>query len=212
MGKPPASPGHEDWLNWLPLPAVIVAADGSAATMNSAWATLLGTTGGRWLDAVEPPLRPALRARLRLAVATGETGSADCWVTGTGESKRGRLSRWWWHPVPPHNLVVCVGMIEDGQAAAPLTAPGDARGPADRGFAGPSPGVSISAEVAMAAVRRIFEAGLALESAAGLLEQPLAGPVLRALADLDQLVNQIRSMVFEPRPRAAAVPPAQGGY
>jgi hypothetical protein len=64
----------------------------------------------------------------------------------------------------------------------------------------------------MAAVRRIFEAGLALESAAGLLEQPLASPVLRALADLDQLVNQIRSMVFEPRPRAAAVPPAQGGY
>jgi hypothetical protein len=212
MGKPPASPGHEGWLNWLPLPAVILAADGSAATMNAAWATLLGSAGDRWLDAVEPPFRPALRARLRLAVATGATGSADCWVAGPGESKWGKLSHWWWHPVPPHNLVVCVGMINNGHAGPPLAAAGDVPGPPARGFAGPAPGASISAEVAMAAVHRIFEAGLALESAAGLLEQPLAGPVLRALADLDQLVNQIRSMAFESRPRPAAVPPAQDGY
>ncbi|HYA50454.1 MAG TPA: hypothetical protein VEG33_04730, partial [Streptosporangiaceae bacterium] len=54
----------------------------------------------------------------------------------------------------------------------------------------------ISAELAMAVVHRIFEAGLALQSAASLLPGPAATLVLRVLDDLDQLVRDIRNAAF----------------
>jgi PAS domain-containing protein len=115
MGRPFASPEQETWLGLIPLPAFILAADGPPVAANPAWATMLASDGDRWLDVVEPPFRPALEARLRLAVATGEPGSADCQVTGP---RGGRWSRWWWGPVPPQSLIVCVGVIDDGQASA----------------------------------------------------------------------------------------------
>ena len=58
----------------------------------------------------------------------------------------------------------------------------------------------------MAVVNRIFEAGLALQSAASLLEGPMATVILRALDDLDRLVRQIRSAVLEPRGRSTDPP------
>jgi hypothetical protein len=70
-----------------------------------------------------------------------------------------------------------------------------------------APGISISAGLAMAVIQRIFEAGLALESAASLLDGPLATVVLRALDGLDQAVHDIRSAVFAPRSRPVTSPP-----
>jgi hypothetical protein len=84
MAEPPASPGLESWLGWLPIPVLVLAADGSAIAANAAWATVapVATGGEGWLEAVEPAFRPALGARLRLAAAAGQPGSADCRVTG----------------------------------------------------------------------------------------------------------------------------------
>jgi hypothetical protein len=115
MGEASVPPGQASWLGWVPLPALMLAADGSAVAVNPAWAAVLpvAADGDGWIEAVERPFRPALWARLRLAVAAGEPGSADCRVTGPDG---GRWSRWWWHPVPPQNLVVCVGVIGDGRA------------------------------------------------------------------------------------------------
>ena len=203
MGGSPASPGQETWLGWLPLPALVLAADGSAVAVNPAWATMLASDGDRWLDVVEPPFRRALRARLRLAVAAGEPGSADCRLASP---RPGRWSRWWWHPVPPRNLVVCVGVIEDGRGAAPPPVRSDTADPPAQARAPAPVSVSISTDRALAVIGRIFAAGLALESAASLLQEPLASVVLHAIDDLDQLVNQIRSMVFEPPARPAAPP------
>jgi len=206
MGEASVPPGQASWLGWVPLPALMLAADGSAVAVNPAWATVLpvAADGDGWIEAVERPFRPALWARLRLAVAAGQPGSADCRVTGPNG---GRWSRWWWHPAPPQNLVVCVGLIGDGRAGAI----GDGRaGSAPPGTVdiadqpaqvrpGAVPDVSLTPDLATAVVNRIFEAGLALESAASLLEAPMATVILRALDDLDQLVRQIRRAALEPR-------------
>jgi len=204
MSGPPTPPGQQTWVNWLPLPALILAADGSAVAANPAWASALAADGDRWLDAVEPPFRRVLEARLRLAVAASEPGRADCQVTGPRGSQ---WSRWWWHPVPPQNLVVCVDVIGDGQASAALPARSNTPDPPARAGGQDACGTRISADLATAAIGRIFEAGLALESAASLLEGPLASLAQHALEDLDQLVHHIRSAVFRQQTNSAPPPP-----
>jgi hypothetical protein len=185
MGEPSAPPGQETWLSWLPLPSLILAADGSAVAANPTWATALGP-GDRWLDAVEQPFRAALGERLRLAAAAREPGRADCWVTGPGG---GRWSRWWWHPVPPRNLLVCVGVIGDGQAAVSE--------------------VSISTDLATHVTDQILAAGVALESAASMLDGPMAAMILRVLDDLERLIGQIHSAVIQQAPSVSPPSPEE---
>jgi len=186
MGEPSAPPGRETWLGWLPLPALILAADGSAAALNPMWATVLGSGGDRWLDVVEQPFRAALGERLRLAAAAREPGIADCWVTGPG---RGRWSRWWWHPIPPRNLLVCVGVIGDGQDSVPE--------------------VSISTDLATTVADQILAAGLALEPAASMLDGPMAAMILRVLDDLERLLEQIHGAAIQQQLPSASPPSAE---
>jgi hypothetical protein len=208
MAEPPASPGLASWLGWLPIPVLVLAADGSAIAANAAWATLspVATDGEGWLETVEPAFRPALGARLRLAAAAGQPGSADCRVTGPGG---GHWSRWWWQPIPPGGLVVCVAVMDDGRARVPLPARDDPPDPPAQAHPRAAPHTGISADVAMAIIHRIFEAGLALESAAGLLDGPMVTLVLRALDDLDQLVHDIRNAVLNARTRPMTSPPQE---
>jgi hypothetical protein len=186
MGEPSASPEQATWLGWLPLPALILAGDGSAVAVNPAWATVLASDGDRWLEVIEPPFRSALGARLRLAAAAGEPGSADCRVTGPRGS---RWSRWWWHPVPPRNLLVCVGVIGDGQAAVSE--------------------VSISTDLATHVTDQILAAGVALESAASMLDGPMAAMILRVLDDLERLIGQIHSAVIQQAPSVSPPSPEE---
>ena len=208
MGQPPVSPGLAAWLGWLPIPALVLDADGSAVAANAQWATVSpGPADGQgWLEAAEPAFRTALGARLRLAAAAGEPGSADCPVTGPGG---GRWSRWWWQPIPPGGLVVCVAVLDDGQARVQLPARDETGDPPAR--AGPPAAWhgAISAEVAMAVVHRVFQAGLALESAASLLDGPMVTVLLRVLDDLDQLVHDIRNAVLKLRTRPMTPPPQE---
>jgi hypothetical protein len=206
MGEPSASPGQATWLGWLPIPALILASDGSTVAVNPAWATVLpeASDGGRWLEAVEPPFRSALQARLRLAAAAGEHGHADFRVTGPHGS---RWSRWWWHPAPPQSLVVCVAVIDDGPAGASPPVHADTPDLPAHAPARAAPHLKISTDHATAAIHRIFAAGLALQSAASLLDGPPALLVRHALDDLDQLVHHIRSAVFEQRTHPVTPPP-----
>jgi hypothetical protein len=98
-------------------------------------------------------------------------------------------------------------VINDAQASAAPPVRGDNPDPPVRVPAPAIPGISIGADLAMAVIQRIFEGGLALESAASLLDGPLATAVLRALDGLDQLVHDIRSAVFAPRSRPVTSPP-----
>jgi hypothetical protein len=207
MVEPRTSAEHETWLGWIPLPAIVLAADGSAFAVNSAWASVLGTDGGRWLDVVEPRLRPGLLARLRQAAAAGEPGSADCPVTSPGGLQ---WSRWWWRPVPPQNLVVCVGVIGHGRVDGVPPMHADLRDPPAPAAAPADHGISIGPDVAMAAINRIFEAGLALESAASLLDGPLEGLAQHAITDLDELISRVRHAIFRQRAHLVDQPPGQG--
>jgi hypothetical protein len=206
MGDPLAPPPQATWLNWIPIPARILASDGSTVAVNEPWASVLPAVseGAEWLDVVELPLRTTLWARLRLAVAAGEPGTADCQVTGPHGS---RWSRWWWHPAPPQNLVVCVAVIEDDRITMAPPQPGDAGNPPARAPLPADPNFHLSADLAAGAVHRVFEAGLALQSAVGLLDGPLAALAHRALDDLDQLIGHIRSAAFEQQTRPATPPP-----
>ncbi|MGE5287172.1 MAG: hypothetical protein ACM3ML_08230 [Micromonosporaceae bacterium] len=205
MGELSASAGQVTWLDWLPIPALILSSEGSAVAANQAWDALLpgASDADRWLEAVEPPFRTALWARLRLAAAAGEPGHTDCQVTGPHGSQ---WSRWWWHPAPPQRLVICVAVLDDGPAGAAPLARGDAAGlPAPENIAA-APGVRMSPDQAMSTIQRIFEAGMALESAASLLDGPLATLALHAMDDLDQLVHHIRSAILKQQDRTTAPP------
>ena len=201
MGEPSGQPQQAIGLGWIPVPALVLACDGSAVAVNGRWADVSPVPGDGqgWLEAVAPVFRPALRSALRLAAATGEPGSADCPLIGP---LGGRRSRWWWRPFPPGGLVVCVAVIDGGPAGG-WSAAGDARGRVAREHTRAALPAGISAELATAAVHRIFQAGLALESAASLLRGPAATQVLRVVDDLDRLVRSIRDAVLQPPGRPA---------
>jgi hypothetical protein len=61
-------------------------------------------------------------------------------------------------------------------------------------------------EEAADAVVPVEPVGLALESAASMLEGPMAGLILRVVDDLERLLEQIRSEAFEQQARLAAPP------
>jgi hypothetical protein len=176
--------------------------------VNQRWADLSPVPAGGqgWLEAAEPEFRPALRATLLLAAATGEPGSADCPVTGP---RGGRRSRWWWQPYPPGGLMVCVAVTGRGPAGG-LPVAGDTRDLLAHEHTRAVLPAGISAELAMAAVHRFFAAGLALESAASLLGGSAASLVLGVVDDLDQLVRDIRDAVFQQPARCTAPPPPDG--
>ncbi len=194
MGEPPAQ-WRPTWIGWLPVPALILTSDGTAVAANDAWAALspVSADGEGWLQAVGPALRPALMASLRLAAAAAESGTADCRVAGTAG---GRWSRWWWRPAPQQHLVVCAAVIDEGQPASfGLGHNGDS--PAALA-AWSTPGPQAGSELAEAVIHRIFRAGLMLASAASLLDGSAAAGTLRAVAELDELVRDIRRAALQP--------------
>jgi hypothetical protein len=207
MGQSPSSLKLTTWLDRIPIPVLVLDADGSALGTNAAWAALplQPADGQGWLNVVEPTFRLALGARLRLAAAAAEPGSADCPVTGPDG---GRWSRWWWQPIPG-GLIVCLAVMDDGQARVPLPVRAGNGDPPAPASSRPAVHTAISADIALAVVRRIFEAGLALESAVGLLDAPMATLALRILDDLDQLVRNIRDEVFKSQAPPLPPPPEE---
>lgn len=165
------------WLDWLPVASLLLAADCRATAVNSAWLVLSSmaeecSLGHGWLNAVAPPEREAFGERIRLAAALSKPGSDGCHLT----TAEGQWSRWWWQPAPSGGLV-CVAVIEDGQALA-------------------APEAGTITDLASAVVNRLFRTGLILQSAAGLSDGPAAVRLQRAVDELDELVRDIRDVVF----------------
>jgi hypothetical protein len=190
-------------LRWLPVAALLVAGDGSAIAVNEAWTALSKfgpeqSRGEGWLNAIESLDRAALRARLRLAVTVGESGSADCHLIAAHGVQR---SRWWWQPGPAGELVVCVADIGGHMDRPdawwlPADADPDAVASAQRG---------ISRDLATTVIHRIFGAALILESAASLTGGHAASRLHQAVAELDALIRDVRMAVIDP-----LLPPASG--
>lgn len=180
-GQPAAWPQPSAWLGWLPVASLVLGADGAATAVNSAWTAMSempvqDSLGHGWLDAVVPPERETFGARVRHAAASRVSGSAGCHLAGAAVEQ---WSRWWWQPAPVGGLV-CVAVVDDGQA-------------------GIAPGGGMTVDLASALVHRIFGIGLALESVAGLADGPAAARLQRAIGELDDLIRDIRSAVFEAR-------------
>lgn len=119
LGRLPGSgmgwPDLAEALDWMPLPSLVLADDGTALAVSRAWSALSGLTvqesrGVGWIRAVEPPDRPALRARLRDAAAAGQAGRADVRLAG---QPNGRWARWWWRAGPSGRLIVCAAGLGD---------------------------------------------------------------------------------------------------
>jgi hypothetical protein len=71
-----------------------------------------------------------------------------------------------------------------------------------------APGASIGTDLATAVTDRIFAAGLALESAASMLDGPMAAMILRVLDDLERLVEQTLSAAIQQQQPPSAPPPS----
>ncbi|MGE5293045.1 MAG: hypothetical protein ACM3ML_38855 [Micromonosporaceae bacterium] len=207
MREPAVWAGLVAGIGWLPVASLVLAADGSAVAVNDAWLILsrLGRDSWRgegWLRAVEPVDRSAVRARLRLAAASGEPGSADCLLAsprgqrdcllaGLGGQRR---SRWWWRPGPAGELVVCVAGLDRGGAREP----GGWPAPADAGrAAGAAAHTGIGGELATALIGRIFGAALIMESVAGLGGDLAAARLRRAAGELDAVIRDIRRAALQ---------------
>jgi hypothetical protein len=195
-GEATAWADHGVELGWLPVAALLLADDGSAVAVNDAWTALskLGpdeSMGEGWLNAIEPLDRAALRARLRLAVTVGESGSADCNLTVAGGLRR---SRWWWQPGSAGELVVCVADI-----GGYMDRPDAWWLPADTGTdAAAAAYGGISRDRATTVIHRVFGAALILESAASLVGGQGSSRLQQAVAELDALIRDVRMAVIEP--------------
>ena len=114
--------GHAAWLemvaalDWLPLAALVLTADGTVLGANQAWAALSAAPaeaarGDGWLRVVAPLDREPLQSRLREAAAVGETGCADFRLARPQGSQ---WSRWWWRAGPAGRLIACVTDLNEG--------------------------------------------------------------------------------------------------
>jgi hypothetical protein len=209
-------------LDVLPLPSLVLAADGSAIAVNHEWTLLSAVTGEApgqdgWLAVVEPLDREPLRSLLTGAVAAGEPGSADFRLAG---ANGGRLSRWWWRPGVPGQLVVCVadlGHLPGGSEQRPRAiteacravhpaSPAEQTGTSDSGAsyaastaapAGPDNPMGVLTIL----VHRLFDVGLVLESASDLTDGPVAARLQEAADELDTVIRDVRTAVFASRLR-----------
>jgi len=177
-------------LNWLPLPSLVLASDGTALGANEAWAVLSAALseparGDGWLGVVDPLDRGPLRERLCEAAAVGQAGCGDIRLAGLAG---GWWSRWWWRPGPAGRLLVCVADLGDHQPRD------DGRWCQDHGLAqGADAG---AADVAGMVVHRLFGVGLTLQSAAGLAAGPVAARLQQAVDELDVIIRDVRTAVF----------------
>jgi len=112
---------HAAWLeliaalDWLPLPSLVLASDGTALGANQAWAAFSAAApeaarGDGWLGVVEPLERGPLRARLCEAAAVGRAGSGDIRLA---DPAGGRWSRWWWRSGVTGRLLVCAADLDE---------------------------------------------------------------------------------------------------
>jgi hypothetical protein len=179
--QPAAWPHPTTWLGWLPVASLVLGSSGAATAVNSAWVTMSempkqDSLGDGWLDAIVPQEREDFGASMRRAAASGESGTAGCHLA---RPAGWRWSRWWWQPAPVGGLV-CVAVIDDGQT-------------------GIVAGSGMNVDLASAVIHRVFGIGLALESAAGLADGPAAARLRYATDQLDDLIRDIRTMVFGAR-------------
>ncbi len=177
-------------LGWFPIASLLLTEDGSALEVNEAWTDLSGLQAEAslrdgWLEAVKPLDRALLRARLREAAVVGRAGSADFELVHTA---RGRLSRWWWRPGPAGRLVLCVAGPGDDR-------PGESahgRRPDEPDLPPPVAGADVAQ-----LVHRLFGVGLVLESAIGVTEGRAQHWLEEAVDQLDSLIRDIRTVVFD---------------
>ncbi len=177
-------PDPAAFLGWLPVASLVLGADGSAKAVNSAWTALSempehDSLGQGWLGAVVPAERDTFGARVRLAAARREAGQGGCHL---GPAAGGQWTRWWWQPALAEGLL-CVAVGEEGRDRA-------------------GPGSVLDADIASAAIHRIFGVGLILQSAADLADRPVADRIWQAVDELDDLIGDIRDAVFRSRPAA----------
>lgn len=100
---------------------------------------------------------------------------------------RGRRSRWWWRPGPGGQPVVCVADLDVWQS----------HGTQDSGHDSPGWVQAAVQTLADMVVRRVFGAGLILQSAAG----PTGEQVTRAVEELDAIIRDVRSAAIEAQTR-----------
>ena len=203
-------------LDWLPLAALVLTPDGTALAANEAWAKLSeapaeAARGDGWLRVVVPPDRGPLRALLRQA-PPGETGWGDFRLAGP---VRERWSRWRWLPGPAGRLIVCVADLDerpqhDGRrhlntrahlAAYPPRPDQRAERPVPTPGPAPAPAASLNARLNLAetTVHRLFGVGLILQSVAGQAHGAVAERLKRAADELDDVIRDVRTAVFETR-------------
>jgi len=195
----PVPPELATLLDWLPVAALILADDGTAVKANQAWVALSGGAAAQvasddgWLGVLASPDRTPLARILRTAAADGAAGSADVWLAGDEPARR---SRWWWRPGGARQLVVCVAEL-------------DGHGPRRAGDARPVPGAAGSDEVLDVlnlVVRRLFGIGLEVQCAAGMARGPMADRLQLIVDELDDLIQDARSVAFGRLPAGPAAP------
>lgn len=201
---------HAAWLgltatlDWLPLPSLVLAPDGTALGANQAWAAFTAAPpedahGAGWLGVVDPPERGPLRARLCEAAAVGQAGSGDIRLAGPAGV---RWSRWWWQPGLAGRLLVCVADLDGHQPRDDDPGYPDRRRLAR--FAAPSflpagiyAGTDVALDLAGMVVDRLLRAGLTLQSAADAVSGPAADQLRRAVDEQDAIIRDLRSAVFQ---------------
>lgn len=165
----------------LPVPALLLAHDGTALEANENWAVLSGVPirdalGEGWLQAIDALDRIALRALVQDAAVDGIDGSADVRIAAPGTEQ---WSRWSWGPVPERGLIVTVLPLADDS-------PPHRHPPA-------------ADDLVHLVAHRLFGVGLLLQASAAVTDVPGRSGLQQAVDELDSVIRDVRSRLFPAR-------------
>lgn len=189
-----AAPAGERGIDLAPVGLMIADGDGRVVAINQAWTEMSGLTGPEsmgdgFLTALDPAERPALQDEIRRAALGDEPVFGDHYLVGSSR----RWTRWWLRrQMGAHGpqVVMAVGDIS-AQGAA---------------HAEPDTPAGLPIEVADSLILRLNAIAYTLAASARMIDQQAAARIGQAIADLDRVIDDLRTSQVQPgpgRPRPA---------
>jgi PAS domain S-box-containing protein len=183
-----AATADQRGIDLAPVGLLIADGDGRVTAANQTWSEMSGlsgpeSTGDGFLTALDPAERAALRDEIRRAGRGDELVSGDHYLAGPHR----RWTRWW------------LRRQDHGQAARVVMAVGDVSvdGSAPAGSDAPA---ALPIEVADTLILRLNAIAYTLASSARMIDHQAAARIGQAIADLDRVIDDLRTTQAQPGP------------
>jgi PAS domain S-box-containing protein len=183
-----AAPAERHGIDLAPVGMLVARGDGHVIAANQAWTELSGLSGPDSMgDGFLAALDPAERAQLQDDIRRAAAGDGRIFGDYHLDAGSTRWTRWWLrhHDSDDGPLVII--------AVGDISSDGDPHGEAH-----PQAGIPI--EVADSLILRLNAVAYILASCARIIDQQAAARIGQAVADLDRVIDDLRTSQIPPDP------------